>query len=113
MPHLNQANSADPLLGSSPKPNDHSSSQGLSSTTQTTIKILSCVRFATGAACLIAPRFTCALFKYHVPAEQALPVRMLGIRDVVFGELLVTAEDKDRQDRGRRQVPNELIVDKY
>jgi hypothetical protein len=41
---------------------------------------------------------------YKVPAEQALIVRMVGARDVMFGELLITAEDKTKEDGGRRQV---------
>ena len=102
MPLSTQQNSTDPLLGGSPKLMSDSSSQALSPATQTAIKVLSFVRIATGAACLLAPRFTCALFRYNVPAEQDLLVRMIGARDVLFGELLITAEDKGRGDGGRR-----------
>lgn len=76
----------------------------LSSTSQIAIKALSVIRIATGAACLVAPRFTCGLFRYTVPAEQAVLVRMFGVRDAIFGELLVTAEDKGRDDGGRREI---------
>ncbi|CAO2655765.1 Nn.00g045680.m01.CDS01 [Neocucurbitaria sp. VM-36] len=92
----------DPLLGAQSKlMNNDPNSPPLSSTTLTAIKALSLIRIATGAACLVAPRFTCALFKYPVPAEQALLVRMFGVRDAVFGELLITAEDKTAPDGGR------------
>lgn len=73
-----------------------------SSTTLTLIKILSIVRLATGAACLIAPRFTCAMHDHHVPAEHIFLVRMMGIREGVNGGLLLTAKDKERADGGRR-----------
>lgn len=73
--------------------------QDLSSTTCTTIKAVSVIRIAIGAACLIAPRFTCAIFKYNIPAEHTLLVRMFGVRDAVLGELLVTAEDRQTGSR--------------
>lgn len=67
-------------------------------------KALSYMRIATGAACLIAPQLTCALFKYNVPIGSALIVRMGGARDIVMGELLLTAEDKNAPDGGRREM---------
>jgi hypothetical protein len=102
MPQSGQQNSTDPLLGGPPKLKDVGAFQPPSSTTQAVIKVLTVVRFATGAACIVAPRFTCAMFKLNVPAEQALLVRMVGARDASFGELLITAEDKERGDGGRR-----------
>ncbi|KAH7068723.1 hypothetical protein FB567DRAFT_541059 [Paraphoma chrysanthemicola] len=104
MPHATQHNSTDPLLGAPSKLRDDSAAQPLSTTAQTVIKVLTVMRVGVGAACIVAPRFTCALFKYNVPAEQALIVRMFGARDAVFGELLATAEDKERPDRGRREI---------
>jgi hypothetical protein len=98
------SNAVEPLLGATPKAESNSSAQPLSSTSQAVIKTLSVIRIATGVACLFAPRFTCGLFMYKVPAEQALIVRMVGARDVMFGELLITAEDKTKEDGGRRQV---------
>lgn len=93
MPSSHQT-ATDPLLGGSRKADNDPSPQALSSTTQMTVKALSIIRIATGAACLVAPRFTCGLFLYNVPAEHALLVRMFGIRDGVLGELLLTAEDR-------------------
>ncbi|KAF1845272.1 uncharacterized protein K460DRAFT_416553 [Cucurbitaria berberidis CBS 394.84] len=95
---------SDPLLGGQPKLNNEPSSPPLSPATQTAIKALTLIRIVTGAACLVAPRFTCALFKYPVPAEQALLVRMFGVRDAMFGALLITAEDKAAQDGGKREM---------
>ena len=100
-----QENPTEPLLGDPLKPMSDAPPQALSSTTRTAIKALSIVRILTGAACIIAPRFTCALFRYNVPAEQTLLVRMFGVRDTVFGELLITAEHNEKKDCGRRQVP--------
>lgn len=94
--------STDPLLGKTSKPINETHSPPLSSTTRTIIKVLSVVRIATGTACLIAPRFTCALFMYPIAAEYGFLVRMVGARDIVFGELLMTAEDKGREDGGRQ-----------
>lgn len=93
----------DPLLGAQSKLTDNNPSSPYSSPTpRTAIKVLHLLRIATGLACLIAPQYTCALFKYHVPVEQALLVRMFGVREVVFGELLASAEDKDAADGGKR-----------
>jgi hypothetical protein len=102
-------NSTDPLLGSALKSEDNSSAIPLSTTTQTVVKALSAIRIATGAACLLAPRFTCALFKYNVPVQQALIVRMVGSRDAMLGAILITAEDKNHTDGGRRYVYMVLI----
>ncbi len=93
-----------PLLDHSTRIVDQDSTSSLSRTTQTAIKALSVIRIATGAACLVAPRFTCALFQYKVPAEQTILVRMFGVRDAVLGELLITAENKETHDQGRRYV---------
>jgi hypothetical protein len=102
MPQSSHQESSNPLLGRSPKLNSDSASHELSFTSRTTSKALSIIRIATGAACLIAPRFTCAIFKYNVPPEHSLLVRMFGVRDAVLGELLITAED--RQTGSTRQV---------
>ncbi|KAF2830570.1 hypothetical protein CC86DRAFT_163193 [Ophiobolus disseminans] len=104
MPHSDRADSNDPLLGSSPKLTSDRALQPISPTTQAIVKVLTLIRVVTGAACLVAPRYTCALFRISVPAEQAIVVRMVGIRDVVFGGLLITAEDKDSGDGGRREM---------
>ena len=51
----------------------------------------------------MAPQFTCALFKWNVPMGSTLLVRMVGGRDGVLGGLLLTAEDKNAPDGGRRE----------
>jgi hypothetical protein len=104
MSHSAVAKSSDSLLRDSPKQVDSSATLPLSSTTQMTIKVLAILRLVTGTACLIAPHYTGVVFKYNIPAESTLLVRMTGVRDVVLGELLITAEDKDSRDGGRRQV---------
>lgn len=80
----------------------------LSPSTGYAIKTLSWARIATGVACLAAPRFTCALFKWNIPAESSLLVRMVGARDAVLGELLITAEDKHAHDGGQRELRRAL-----
>lgn len=87
-------------LGPATEPSD----KAISASTTYAIKALSYMRIATGAACLIAPQLTCALFKYNVPIGSALLVRMVGARDGVMGELLLTAEDKNARDGGRREM---------
>jgi hypothetical protein len=99
MSNMSHLDSNDPLLA---KLNSGLPLQDLPFTTHTAIKAVSVIRIAIGAACLIAPRFTCAIFQYNVPAEHTLLVRMFGVRDAVLGELLITAED--RQTGSRRQV---------
>ncbi|KAK3300664.1 uncharacterized protein B0H64DRAFT_20278 [Chaetomium fimeti] len=81
-----------------------SPSTPLSSTTLTAIKVLSLIRIATGAGCLIAPRFTCSLHYHDVPADQAFIVRMVGVREGLVGALLFSAEDKGTGDGGRRAI---------
>lgn len=93
----------DPLLNTSANPKS-ATAEPISASTQYAIKALSYVRIATGVACLVAPQFTCALFKYNVPVGSALLVRMVGARDGVLGELLLTAEDKNAPDEGRQEM---------
>ena len=102
MLHTSQK-STDALLNPSVNPKS-GADKPLSASTQYAIKALSYMRIATGAACLIAPQFTCALFRYNIPAGSALLVRMVGARDGVLGELLLTAEDKNAPDEGRREM---------
>lgn len=91
------------LLRSSPKRNnDFASQAAISPTTQTAVKVLFLFRTAIGAASLVAPRFSCGLFELHVPAEQALLVRMIGTRDAAIEDVLATAEDKGTGNDGRR-----------
>jgi len=68
------------------------------------IKFISIVRIATGAVCLLAPRFTCSMHGYEISDEHALLVRMLGVRESVIGGLLLTAEDKESESHGIRCV---------
>ena len=76
--------------------------QPLSATLSTSFKVLSLIRIATGAACFFAPRFTCALHGYNVPSTYTLLVRMMGSREAINGGLLLTAEDKEANDGGRK-----------
>ncbi len=100
--------SSKPLLEQRAALTDDHTSAPLSAPTKLVIKTLSIIRIATGAACLVAPRFTCALFRYPVPAKQAMLVRMFGIRDAVLGELLITARDEDAHDGGKREIRRAL-----
>ncbi len=101
-------NAANPLLNTTLKPTSGPSDVQGPAGTLWAIKALSYVRIATGAACLVAPQFTCALFKYNVPVGSALLVHMVGARDGVLGELLLTAEDKNAPDGGRREMRRAL-----
>jgi hypothetical protein len=92
------------LLNKSSRPTTEASDKPISASTTYAIKALSYMRIATGAACLVAPQFTCALFKYNVPIGSVLLVRMVGARDGALGELLLTAQDKDAPDGGRREM---------
>lgn len=93
-----------PLLKAGIDTTAESSNKSVSASTLWATKALSYARIATGAACLVAPQFTCALFKYNVPIGSALLVRMVGARDLAMGELLLTAEDKDAPDGGKREM---------
>ncbi|OSS54676.1 hypothetical protein B5807_01027 [Epicoccum nigrum] len=102
MPHTPQ-DKTNPLLDAEGKSKTQSSNQPISSTLWA-INTLSYLRIATGAACLVTPQFTCALFKWNVPVGSTLLVRMVGARDGVLGGLLLTAEDKNAPDGGRREL---------
>ena len=75
-----------------------------SSAIRIAINVLSVIRIATGAACLIAPRFTCAQHEYDLPVEHAFAVRMMGIREGVNGGLLLTAGDQEYTLAGKREI---------
>jgi hypothetical protein len=96
----------DPLL--SPKLVNEQHAAPLSSATSTSIKALSFLRLAVGAACTIAPRFACGLFYFPVPAAYAVMPRLFGVRDIALAELLYTAEDKNSPTRGRREIRRSL-----
>lgn len=93
MSHSSLNSVKEPLLRDGAKDGSSPSSTALVAT-----KALSIFRIAAGTACIVAPQLTCALFKFHVPVEQALVVRMFGIRDAVLGELLYTAKRKGKGD---------------
>lgn len=76
----------------------------LSPTLVTATKVLSIVRIATGGACFFAPRLTCSLHDYYVPAPYALLVRMMGAREAINGGLLFTAINGKESDGGKRLV---------
>ncbi|KAG7409713.1 hypothetical protein DER46DRAFT_614955 [Fusarium sp. MPI-SDFR-AT-0072] len=82
----------------------------LSPTLVTATKVLSIVRIATGGACFFAPRLTCSLHDYYVPAPYALLVRMMGAREAINGALLFTAIDGKESDGGKRSIRRALWV---
>lgn len=99
---------ASALLEKSPRPSSEPSDKPISTSTTYVIEALSYMRIAVGAASLLAPQFTCALFKLNVPAGSALLVRMVGARDLAMGELLLTARDKNAPNGGRREMRRAL-----
>jgi hypothetical protein len=80
----------------------------LSKSTSTAIHTLAILRIGIGAASLIAPRWTFGLFQVAVPQASSTIVRLYGVRDVILGELLYTAEDKRAPDGGRREIKRAL-----
>ncbi|KAF2468518.1 uncharacterized protein BDR25DRAFT_344244 [Lindgomyces ingoldianus] len=91
-----------------PKPMNEQYSEPLSSTSSGAIRALSILRIAVGAGCLIAPRWTCALFQFPIAASVSVMPRLFGGRDLVLGELLMTAEDENAHDGGRREIKRAL-----
>ncbi|KAF2095227.1 hypothetical protein NA57DRAFT_79716 [Rhizodiscina lignyota] len=63
-----------------------------------TINALGIIRATAGAMALIAPHFTCNLFRIPVTANTAVIARLVGGRDIVIGDLTWTAS-KDPKDR--------------
>ena len=61
-------------------------------------------RIVLGAGSLLAPHFTCGVFKFVITNETATVVRLFGVRGVALGQLLITAGDKSRVDGGRREL---------
>jgi hypothetical protein len=57
-----------------------------------TITALGAIRAIAGAGLLIAPQFIGKLFHVPVTAQSALLARAVGTRDLVLGELLLTAD---------------------
>ncbi|KAF2001889.1 hypothetical protein P154DRAFT_618968 [Amniculicola lignicola CBS 123094] len=86
--------------------NDHP--ETLSPTSANVLKAFSVMRVALGAALIVAPRWSCALFQLPIPAAYLVLSRLVGIRDVALGELLFTAEDKTGPDGGRREIKRAL-----
>jgi hypothetical protein len=58
---------------------------------RTTINALSCIRFVTAASCFLAPVTTCGLINFPIAPAVGILVRMNGVKDALFGELLFTA----------------------
>ncbi|KAF2262691.1 hypothetical protein CC78DRAFT_605740 [Lojkania enalia] len=98
-------NQSEPLLPSKLANEQFSS---LSTTSTTAIKALSILRIAVGASCIIAPRWSCALFQFPIPAAYSVMPRIFGVRDLILGELLITAENKESPDGGRREIKRAL-----
>ncbi|KAL2203324.1 hypothetical protein CC79DRAFT_1326058 [Sarocladium strictum] len=76
----------------------------------TTTKVLAIVRIGIGAASFFAPQFTCGTHGYHVTTPYNLLVRMMGHREAINGALLLTAEDGEARDGGRRSIRRALLV---
>src|ERR1700761_6000400 len=70
----------------------------LSSFITTEITALGLLRIVAGGACLLAPTLTGRIFHIPIGPQSIILVRMFGIRDVVLGELLLTA-DKSGKDQ--------------
>ncbi|KIL93756.1 hypothetical protein FAVG1_02317 [Fusarium avenaceum] len=105
-PSTPSSNQTEPLL--SIKATDITVPKQLSSVTSTTIKTVSFLRVVLGAACVIAPQLTCEIFFYPVPAAFSILPRLFGIRDLLLGALLVTAEDRNIPSGGRRELRRTL-----
>jgi hypothetical protein len=68
----------------------------------TTTKVLAIIRIGIGAASFCAPQLTCASHGYQVTTPYNLLVRMMGHREAINGGLLLTAEDSEAKDGGRK-----------
>lgn len=66
--------------------------------------VLGYARIILGAGSLLAPYFTCGVFKFDITNETATVVRLFGVRGVAFGQLLITTGDKSLVDGGRREL---------
>lgn len=96
----------DPLL--QPKfPTEHQADP-LPTSKASVIKAISVLRIAFGAAIFVAPQFTCRLFQLPIPAAYAVIPRIFGARELALGELLITAEDKNSPNGGRREIRRAL-----
>jgi hypothetical protein len=105
-PTTPSSNQTKPLL--SVKATDITAQKQLSPVTSTVIKTLSVLRIIFGTACVIAPQTSCEIFYYPVPTAFSILPRLFGIRDLVLGALLVTAEDKSIPSGGRRELKRTL-----
>lgn len=65
------------------------------------VTALGVLRVAVGASGLLAPTFTSNLFRLPMGPQGVLLSRLTGIRDIVLGELLLTADrtgdDKNKE----------------
>jgi hypothetical protein len=109
--HISNMASSNPQKNSQSEPlipakltNRQPASRPLKPTAFYTIKALGYARIGLGAASLLAPRFTCGLFKLIISNETGTVARLFGVRGVVLGELLITADDKTLLGGGRREL---------
>jgi hypothetical protein len=105
-PSTQSSNQTEPLL--SVKATDITVPKQLSPVTSIVIKTISFLRIILGAACVIAPQLSCEIFFFPVPTAFSILPRLFGIRDLVLGALLVTAEDKKIPSGGRRELRRTL-----
>ncbi|KAH7135136.1 hypothetical protein B0J11DRAFT_517706 [Dendryphion nanum] len=105
-PNLAPSDQTEPLLP--PKLVNNYKEEPLSPLTSGLIKSLSLLRAVLGAATVIAPQWICKLFLIPVPATLTILPRLFGIREVIIAELLISAEDKENPNRGRREIKRAL-----
>lgn len=105
-PSTPSSNQTEPLL--SVKATDVTVPKQLLSVTLTTIKTVSVLRIIFGAACVIAPQLTFEIFFYPVPTAFSILPRLFGIRELLLGALLFSAEDRNIPSGGRREITRTL-----
>jgi hypothetical protein len=81
---------------------DKSVSEPLGRTALYATQILHFARLGLGLGSVLAPHFTCGLFKFYISNETSAVVRMFGIREIAIAAL--TKQDKTHSDGGRREL---------
>ncbi|KAF2243735.1 hypothetical protein BU26DRAFT_523327 [Trematosphaeria pertusa] len=99
---ISSINQSEPLLP--PKPSNGQNGQPISKTSSSAVEALHLIRIGLGLACIVAPRWTCAVFQFSIPEGSAILVRLFGVRDLILGALLTTNEDKVSRREMKRVV---------
>lgn len=71
---------------------------------RTAARATALARLLFGAACILAPTFTMRLFAIDVPPGASLLVGLMGTREIVLGELLLTADAAQARGEGKSPV---------